>query len=163
VKNIAATERVGKKGRMWPQGWKRLTTPALKLGTASRNYDVNINTCRKVFLSKISPSFVDRYKYTGWWPASRKTGGRESDSADGVLLPPPFSFRVLFPSYCDVAEARRYFASSIAIKCWLLLLSKRGRPSTAIHVIHRFVISEQVGRKSVWQPYSDSVDVLQWH
>jgi hypothetical protein len=39
--------------------------------------------------------------------------GRGSGSALGVLLP-PFHIHRPLPSYCDVAQARRYFASSIS-------------------------------------------------
>jgi hypothetical protein len=43
--------------------------------------------------------------------ASRGTGERGSDSACGVLLSLPLC---IFPSpYCDVAQARRYVASSV--------------------------------------------------
>jgi hypothetical protein len=65
-------------------------------------------TCRK-----ISPSFVDRYKYTSWRSAEVR-GGRESDSAQGVLLP-PFPFHFPFPSYCEAAQARRYFGSDVCL------------------------------------------------
>jgi hypothetical protein len=39
-------------------------------------------------------------------------GGRGSDSAQGVLLP-PYPYHLPFPTYCDVAHARRYFACII--------------------------------------------------
>jgi hypothetical protein len=42
---------------------------------------------------------------------SEVRGGRGSDIAQGVLLP-PCPFHIPFPSYYDIAQARRYFASS---------------------------------------------------
>jgi hypothetical protein len=62
-----------------------------------------IFTCRK-----ISPSFVDRYKYMSLRPAGRGAG---SDSSQGVLLP-PYPFHHPFAFYCDVAPVCTYFASS---------------------------------------------------
>jgi hypothetical protein len=49
--------------------------------------------------------------HVGGQPAEVR-GVRGNDSAQGVL--PPCPFHLPFPSYCDVAQARRYFASIIA-------------------------------------------------
>jgi hypothetical protein len=48
------------------------------------NTDLQL-TCRK-----ISPSFVDRYKYTRCGQPAEVQGVRGSDGAQGVLLPLPF-------------------------------------------------------------------------
>jgi hypothetical protein len=61
---------------------------------------------------KISPSFVYRYKYTLVGQPAVARGGGGSDSAWGVLLL-SWPFHLSFPSCCDLAQARRYFASSI--------------------------------------------------
>jgi hypothetical protein len=62
-------------------------------------------TCRK-----ISPSFVDRYKYKRWLPASRGTW-REGKRYCKRLLAPPLPFHLPFPSYCDADQALRFLLS----------------------------------------------------
>jgi hypothetical protein len=59
-------------------------------------------TCRK-----ISPSFVDRYKYTHVWGQPAEVRG------EAIAYEASCQFHLSFPSNCDVAQARRYFASSI--------------------------------------------------
>jgi hypothetical protein len=72
-------------------------------------------------MKKILKTLVARYlralstvinTHVGGQP-SEVQGGRENDSEQCVLPPSPHChFHLLFPSYCDVAQARRYFASS---------------------------------------------------
>jgi hypothetical protein len=61
-------------------------------------------------LLNISPNFIDRYKYTHWWPESLGTGRDRKPQRIRYLAPP-----LPFTSYCDTAQAHRYFASSISL------------------------------------------------
>lgn len=70
--------------------------------TSSQSFS---KTCRKV-----SPSSVDRYKYSGWWPAGR---GRGKERIGRLASPLPSQSSVPLPSYSNVAKVRWYFASSV--------------------------------------------------
>jgi hypothetical protein len=74
--------------------------------------------------SKIHPKLFAPLQTQVWVGQTAKVGGREgrpsNDNAYGThpVLPPtppslPLSIHLHFPSFCDVVQARKYFASSV--------------------------------------------------
>jgi hypothetical protein len=89
--------------------WASRTVEAKDRLCVGRVQECFLSALRSYTCSKISPRFVDRYKYTRCWPERRGTG-REEKRWFTRLLAPPCPFHLSFTSY---SRACRYFASGI--------------------------------------------------